>query len=100
MDLAIHTITILFYRNDLAKPLTFFLKLRRKLNPEWYKDPGCRAQPLFDIPLERVMIDELHMFLWVTDILEKGIIYEVINWDEVTEKTIIIKFTCSVKPTV
>ena len=31
------------------------------------------------------MIDELHMFLRITDILEKGIIYEVINWDEVTE---------------
>lgn len=31
------------------------------------------------------MIDELHMFLQITDILEKGIIYKVINWDEVTE---------------
>lgn len=59
--------------------------MKRKLNPGWCKDPGCRAQPLFDIPLERVIIDELHMFLRITDILEKGIIYEVINWDEVTE---------------
>lgn len=28
------------------------------------------------------MIDELHIFLQITDILEKGIIYEVIDWDE------------------
>lgn len=31
------------------------------------------------------MIDELHIFLQITDILEKGIIYEVIDWDEVNE---------------
>ena len=45
------------------------------------------------------MIDELHMFLRITDILEKGIIYEVINWDEVTEVKInysIISLQCKV----
>ena len=35
------------------------------------------------------------MFLRITDILEKGISYEVINWDEVT--VTIILFPCSVK---
>lgn len=45
------------------------------------------------------MIDELHMFLRITDILEKGIIYEVINWDEVTEIKI-KKYGGSVKSTV
>ena len=38
---------------------------------------------MFDIPLDHVIVDELHMFLRVTDILEKGVILEVINWDEV-----------------
>lgn len=69
-------------RNDFTKPLTFFLKLKCNLNPGWYKDPRCHAQPLFDKLIERVMIDELHIFLQITDILEKGIIYEVIEWDE------------------
>jgi len=53
------------------------------LHPGWNRDTGCRAQPLFEIPLERVVIDELHMFLRITDILERGLTYEVINWDEV-----------------
>jgi len=57
--------------------------MKRVLHPGWKRDPGCQAQPLFEIPLERVVIDELHMFLRITDILERGIIYEVINWDEV-----------------
>ncbi|PFX32617.1 hypothetical protein AWC38_SpisGene2553 [Stylophora pistillata] len=69
-------------RNDFTKPLTFFLKLKHNLNPGWYKDPGCSTPPLFDVPLERFMIDELHMVLQITDILEKGIIHEVISWDE------------------
>ena len=54
------------------------------MSPNWHKDPGCKTQPLFEIPLERVVVDELHMFLRITDILEKGVIYEVIHWDEVT----------------
>lgn len=54
------------------------------MSPNLHKDPGCKTQPLFEIPLERVVVDELHMFLRITDILEKGVIYEVIHWDEVT----------------
>ena len=57
--------------------------MKRVLHPNWHNDPGCKAKPLFDTPLERVVIDELHMFLRITDILEKGVILEVINWDEV-----------------
>lgn len=57
--------------------------MKRVLHPGWNRDPGCRAKPLFEIPLDRVVVDELHMFLRITDILERGIIYEVINWDEV-----------------
>ena len=63
--------------------MSFFKKLKRTLGQNWHKDPGCKAQPLFDIPLDHVIVDELHMFLRVTDILEKGVILEVINWDEV-----------------
>ena len=71
------------HRNDLTKPISFFMEMKRVLHLNWHKDPGCKAKPLFHIPLERVIVDELHMFLRVTDILEKGVILEVINWDEV-----------------
>ena len=66
-----------------ANQSCFSKKLKCTLGPNWHKDPGCKAQPLLDIPLDHVIVDELHMFLRVTDILEKGVILEVINWDEV-----------------
>lgn len=64
-----------------ARQFHFFHQVKRVLSPNWHKDPGCKAQPLFNIPLERVVVDELHMFLRITDILEKGVIFEVVHWD-------------------
>lgn len=49
----------------------------------WYKDFGCKIQLFFEILLERVVVDEFYMFLRIIDIFEKGVIYEVIYWDEV-----------------
>lgn len=60
--------------------------MKRQLGPNWPKDPGCEHQPLFKIPLKDIVIDELHLMLRVTDRLEKGIIFEVIDWDEVCIK--------------
>ena len=57
--------------------------MRRKLGPEWCKAPGCKGTPLFEIPLDHVIIDELHMLLRITDRLEQGIVMDVIDWDEV-----------------
>lgn len=57
--------------------------MKRKLDQDWHKQPGCQHQPLFNIPLENVMIDELHLMLRVMDILETGLTLEVIDWDEV-----------------
>lgn len=57
--------------------------MKRHFGPRWHKDPGCEHQPLFKIALEDIVIDELHLMLRVTDRLEKGIIFEVIDWDEV-----------------
>jgi len=37
-----------------------------------------------EVPQERVVVDELHMFLRITVILEKGVIYKVAHWDKVT----------------
>ena len=57
--------------------------MRRVMGPNWHKSPGCQSPPLFSIPLDHVVIDELHMLLRVTDRLEKGLIYDMIYWDEV-----------------
>lgn len=78
-----------FTWNDLSKPILFFFfhKLKHSMDINWQKDPLCKAKPLFDIPLDHVIVDELHMFLRVMDILEKDVIFEVINWDEVHVKT-------------
>ncbi len=53
--------------------------IKRHFGARWHKNPGCEHQPLFKIALEDIIIDELHLMLRVTDRLEKGIIFEVIN---------------------
>ena len=57
--------------------------IRRQYNTNWHKDPGCKHQPLFRIPLDHVIVEELHLMLRVTDRLEEGLIYEMLDWDEV-----------------
>ena len=56
--------------------------MKRKFGPNWTRDPGCQNQSLFNIHLEDTVLDELHLMLRVTDRLEKGLILEVIDWDQ------------------
>ena len=67
--------------------------MKRKLGPDWYKQPGCQHQPIFDIPLENIIIDELHLMLRVMDKLETGLILELVDWDEVYNTAHFINFT-------
>jgi len=66
-------------------PYSFYesSEMKRKMGPHWYKQPGCHSQPLFDISLDHIVIDELHLMLRVMDRLEQGLILEVVDWDEV-----------------
>ena len=57
--------------------------VKRKLGPDWYKQPGCQHQPIFKIPLGNIITDELHLMLRVMDQLETGLILDVVDWDEV-----------------
>ena len=59
-------------------------EMRRLLHSQWKKDPGCREQPLFTIPIDHVIVDELHLLLRITDRLQAGLIYQVLDWDEVS----------------
>lgn len=64
-------------------PLSYYQSsnMKRALGPDWYKQPGCQHQPLFKIPLDNIIIDELHLMLRVMDRLETGLILEVLDWD-------------------
>ena len=57
--------------------------MKRKLGPDWHKQPVCQHQAIFKIPLSNIIIDELHLMLRVMDRLETGLILEVVDWDEV-----------------
>ena len=42
----------------------------------------CIHQPLINIPLDHIILDELHLMLWVTDVLIGNLIENVMQWDE------------------
>lgn len=58
-------------------------ELMRIVEASWSKQPGCHAEPLFTIPVNNVVLDELHLMLRVTDRLEEGLIYDINKWDTV-----------------
>lgn len=69
----------------MNKPRNYFCDgdIHRVLNDDWQTQAGCRHEPLFKIPLNRCILDELHLMLRVTDRLEHGLIYDAVDWDEV-----------------
>ncbi|XP_028516288.1 uncharacterized protein LOC114575505 [Exaiptasia diaphana] len=74
-------------RHDMSKPEKFYLQEEnaRTLNKikEDYKTRklSCEHQPLLDIELDNIVIDELHLMLRVTDVLTKNLVTEAIEWD-------------------
>ena len=42
----------------------------------------CDKQPLLNIPLDHIVVDELHLMLRVTDILLENIVHECLDWDK------------------
>lgn len=73
------------------------LNMKRKLSQDWYKQPGCQHHLIFDIPLENIITDELHLMLRVMDRPETGLIIEVVDWDEVYNTAHFINFTLVIK---
>ena len=56
----------------------------RRIDDDWINQPGVENLPIFDIPLDRVIIDELHLLMRITDRLEEGLIRELDYLDEVS----------------
>ena len=42
----------------------------------------CHNQPLLNIPLDHIVVDELHLMLHVTDILVENLVHKCIEWDK------------------
>ena len=42
----------------------------------------CVHRPLIDIPLDHIILDELHLKLRVTDVLINNLIEDVMQWDD------------------
>ena len=45
-------------------------ELKRELNQDWPTQPRCQGKPFFNIPLDHIMIEELHLMLRITDRLK------------------------------
>ena len=95
-----HSTLLLFfkcvYQVRPLKATELFSVCTRKIDNNCAAQPGCKGQPLFNIPLENVLIDELHLLLRITDRLEHGIIFDVIGWDQVFMQVYALDWTkCS-----
>ena len=63
-------------------PMMRTLKKIKDLVKEGKGDYCCVKEPLLDIDLDHVVVDELHLLLRVMDIMLDNIITEVITWDK------------------
>lgn len=59
--------------------------MKGQFGPNWSRNPGCQYLSLFNISPEKIVIDELHLVLRITERLELGLILEVLDWDEVCD---------------
>ena len=58
-------------------------QMKRLLHDRWKQAPGWNEPPLFIILIDQVIIDELHPLFRKNNRLEAGLIYQVLDWDEV-----------------
>ena len=65
------------YTSTKARSLTGMKNLVTKGYHSCTKHLGCVRQPLFDIPLERIVLDELHLLLRIGDVQLRNLILQV-----------------------
>ena len=72
----------------MSKPGNYYNKAPRVLtlaDVKWYTSEGkfcCFEAPLLDIPLDHIILDELHLLLRFTDVLLSNIIEDAMEWDD------------------
>ena len=48
---------------------------------------ACVRQPLVDVDLDHIVVDELHLMLRVVDVLIDNLIEDVLEWDKTQDVT-------------
>lgn len=78
-------------RYDMTKPDTLYDSspqkrtiedLRKCCHLKKGKNFCCINPPLLDIPLDHIILDELHLLLRITDVLTPNVLDEVIEWGD------------------
>ena len=64
-----------------SEPLSRSLPEMKKMSKISKDNYGCCKEPLLDIELDHIIVDELHLLLRITDVLTSNLITEVIEWD-------------------
>lgn len=74
-------------RSDMTKPMNYYWKESKRTLDDMKRcalkqQYSCEHPPLLEIPLENVVLDELHLMLRVTDKLTKNLVTEAISRDK------------------
>ena len=84
-------LTFISDRGDMTKPDNFYDCHPMKRTLEEMQEmakmrPGenycCVHQPLLNLPVDHIILDELHLMLRITDILINNLISDAMQWDE------------------
>ena len=62
------------YTKTKARSLADIKSLASKGYRSYTKNLGCVRKPLFDIPLDHIIVDKLHLLLRIGDVLRKLIL--------------------------
>lgn len=74
------------FRCNMSHSCEFFASaaMARTIFRSCSNQPGCNSDPFFQIPIDNVVLDELHLMLRITDKLEQGLILDILKRDTVS----------------
>ena len=64
-----------------TQPMVRTLEEIREMSTTSKDNYCCDKQPLLNIPQDHIVVDELHLMLRVTDILNENLVNECLDWD-------------------
>ena len=70
------------YTSYNTPPLARTLKEMFEMSKKSRDNYCCDKQPILNIPLDRIVVDELHLMLRITDILIGNLVQECLDWDK------------------
>ena len=72
---------LLVPRCNVSRSCEYFLNgaVARSLDDTWSWPPGCNSRTFFNILIENLVLDELHLMRCITDRLEEGLILDILK---------------------